>query len=279
MAKKISVITGGHGGMGKAIAKELGKTSTLVLASRSENKLLDTQKEMRELGYEVHIFPLDIRDEGKVQELAGFAASLGDVTNVIHTSGVSPANTGADDILTINAMGTIYITNAFYPVMADGGVLINFGSVAAYTIEAPEEWYEVFDNCEDAGFYDQLKALTEPFKDDEFSCAGIAYTISKRFVIYYTQKNTVRFANKGCRILSVSPGSYLTPMHQALIDNQPETAEMQKESIPFRRWGHPYEIAALTEFLCTSGAGFINGVDILADGGQTANTFVGQLDG
>ena len=278
MKKQVSVITGGHGGMGKAIARELGKTSTLVLAARNEKKLLDVQKEMQELGYDAHVFPLDIREENKVKELAAFAASLGDVTNVIHTSGVSPANTGTDDILTINAMGTIYITNAFYPVMAEGGVLINFGSVAAYTIEAPEEWYEVFDNCGDADFYSQLKALTEPFKDDEFSCAGIAYTISKRFVIYYTQKNTVRFANKGCRILSVSPGSYLTPMHQALIDNQPETAEMQKESIPFRRWGHPYEIAALTRFLCTTGAGFINGVDILADGGQTANTFVGQLD-
>ena len=277
MTKQVSVITGGHGGMGKAIARELGKSSLLVLAARNEKKLLETQAELEEYGCETRIFPLDIRDESKVKELADFAASLGNVVNVIHTSGVSPANTGTEDILTINAMGTIYLTNAFYPILAEGGVLINFGSVAAYTIEAPDEWYEIFDECEDAGFYDKLKELTAPFQDDEFSCAGIAYTISKRFVIYYTQKNTVRFANKGCRILSVSPGSYLTPMHQALIDNQPETAEMQKESIPFRRWGHPYEIAALTAFLCTPGAGFINGVDILADGGQTANTFVSQL--
>ena len=97
-------------------------------------------------------------------------------------------------------------------------------------------------------------------------------------MIYYSQKNTVRFAKKGCRILSISPGSYMTPMHQALLDNQPETAQMQLDSIPFERWGRPHEIAALVSFLCSPGAGYLSGIDILTDGGQIANTFVSQLD-
>ena len=54
-------------------------------------------------------------------------------------------------------------------------------------------------------------------------------------------------------------------MHQKLIDNQPETAENQLELIPAGRWGHPCEMGALTAFLCSSGAGYVNGVDILAD--------------
>ncbi|WKY45040.1 SDR family oxidoreductase [Eubacteriaceae bacterium ES2] len=277
MLKKISVITGGHGGMGKAIACELGENYTLVLAGRNEEKMTSAKKEMEELGYEVFIFKVDIQDQQRVNELAAFAASLGEVVNVIHTSGVSPADTGAEVILSINAMGTLYLTNAFYPVLSEGGVMINFASVAAYTIEASDEWYEVFDTCEAPEFYEKLKLLTDPFKDDAFVWAGIAYCLSKRFVIYFSQKNTVRFADKGCRILSISPGSYLTPMHQKLIDNQPETAEMQKESIPLDRWGRPYEIAALVVFLCSKGAGFLSGVDILADGGQIANTFVEQL--
>lgn len=40
------------------------------------------------------------------------------------------------------------------------------------------------------------------------------------------------------------------------------------------RWGHPYEIAELIGFLVSPGAGFVSGVDILADGDQTANTLV-----
>ena len=66
------------------------------------------------------------------------------------------------------------MVEAFYPVLADGGVMINFSSVAAYTM-------------------------------------------SKKFVIYFTQKNVARFVEKHCRILSISPGCYLTPMHQKLI--------------------------------------------------------------
>lgn len=277
MAKKISVITGGHGGMGKAIAKELGKNFTLVLAGRNEAKMQITRKELEELGYEVHLFRVDIQDANRVKELAAFSASLGEVMNVIHTSGVSPTDTRAEEILSINAMGTLYLTNAFYPVFSEGAVMINFASVAAYTIEASDEWYEAFDACEAPDFYESLKLLIAPFSEDDFVYSGIAYCLSKRFAIYLSQKNTVRFAVKGCRILSISPGSYLTPMHQKLIDNQPETAVMQKESIPLGRWGHPYEIAALTAFLCSTGAGFLTGVDILADGGQTSNTFVSQL--
>lgn len=100
------------------------------------------------------------------------------------------------------------MVEAFYPVLADGGVMINFSSVAAYTM-------------------------------------------SKKFVIYFTQKNVARFVEKHCRILSISPGCYLTPMHQKLIDNQPETAENQLDLIPAGRWGHPYEMGALTAFLCS----------------------------
>ena len=114
-------------------------------------------------------------------------------------------------------------------------------------------------------------------EEGEFFRAGLAYAMSKKFVIYFTQKNVARFAEKHCRILSISPGCYLTPMHQKLIDNQPETAENQLELIPAGRWRYPYEMGALTAFLCSFGAGYINGVDILADGGQNAGIFVPQI--
>ena len=56
-----------------------------------------------------------------------------------------------------------------------------------------------------------------------------------------------------------------------------EAVEKVLELIPAGRWGYPYEMGALTAFLCSSGAGYINGVDILADGGQNAGIFVPQI--
>ena len=78
-----------------------------------------------------------------------------------------------------------------------------------------------------------------------------------------------------------SPGGDLFGLasgrHPLEEKRQPETAENQLELIPAGRWGHPYEMGALTAFLCSSGAGYINGVDILADGGQNAGIFVPQI--
>ena len=67
-------------------------------------------------------------------------------------------------------------------------------------------------------------------------------------------------------------------MHQALLDNEPEQAAMDMASIPMQRWGHPYEMAALIRFLCSRGAGYITGVDILADGGGSLTAGVPQID-
>ena len=280
MKNQVSVVTGGDGGMGKAICKELGKSTVLVLAGRNTEKLESAKRELVELGMEAHLCRTDIQDADQTEKLAQFAASLGDVRNVIHTSGVSPANTSAEKIVSINAVGTVHVVKAFYPVMAPGGVLISFSSVAAYSMDMNPDWLPVFDAWDRPEFYEKLLAFGGPESadpEDEFLRAGLLYSISKKFVIQFSQRNVARFAEKGCRILSISPGSYLTPMHQSLIDNQPETAEDQLELIPLGRWGHPYEMGALVAFLCSPGAAYLNGTDILADGGQTANIFTEQI--
>ena len=201
------------------------------------------------------------------------------MTQVIHTSGVSPSDTATENIIKINAVGTVNMVEAFYPALTEGGVMINFFSVAAYTMPQTDEWTQAFEIWDRPDFFGRMLALAGEAEDEEseFFRAGLAYAMSKKFVIYFTQKNVARFAEKHCRILSISPGCYLTPMRQKLIDNQPETAENQLELIPAGRWGHPYEMGALTAFLCSPGAGYINGVDILADGGQNAGIFVPQI--
>ena len=279
MKKTITVVTGGHGGMGKAICKELGKDSAIVLAGRNEKKMAAAKEQFEELGIESYICKTDISDAAQAEALAAYAASLGEVRRVIHTSGVSPSDTNTENIIRINAVGTVNMVKAFYPVLAEGGVMINFSSVAAYTMPQTEAWTQAFESWDLPDFYDRMLALAGEAEDEEseFFRAGLAYAMSKKFVIYFTQKNVARFAEKHCRILSISPGCYLTPMHQKLIDNQPETAENQLELIPAGRWGHPYEMGALTAFLCSAGAGYISGVDILADGGQNAGIFVPQI--
>ena len=108
--KKLTVITGGAGGMGRAIAKKIGPEYDLVLADRSEEALAKAVEELNALGITAHTYVVDIADKASVEKLAEYAASLGEVKNVIHTAGVSPTNTKAEDVLKINGMGTMYMT-------------------------------------------------------------------------------------------------------------------------------------------------------------------------
>ena len=59
MNKTVTVVTGGHGGMGKAICKELGKSSVIVLAGRNEAKMTSAKEQLQELGIDSHASEAD----------------------------------------------------------------------------------------------------------------------------------------------------------------------------------------------------------------------------
>ncbi len=285
MRKKLSVITGGSSGLGLAAARCLASETSVLLCARGAAGLEKAKAELLTFGADVHIFQMDAAEAEAAKACAEYAAGLGDVVNVIHTAGVSPANTKAEDILRINTLGPINIVQAFYPVMAEDGVAICFGSTAGYVMDTNEKMAplaplakQVYEKWEEPGFPALLMDfLANVMHLPENARAGSAYCLSKNFVKYFVYANTWRFAKKGCRILSVSPGSYLTPMHQALIDNAPESAGRNLQGIPLQRWGHPYEMGKLVAFLCSKGAGYITGVDILADGGCTFAGTVTQI--
>ena len=134
----------------------------IVLAGRNLAKMEAAKAELDELGVESCLCKTDIADRAQVQALADYAASLGDVTQVIHTSGVSPSDTATENIMKINAAGTVNMVEAFYPVLAEGGVMINFSSVAAYTMPQTDEWTQAFEAWNEPDFYDRLLALAWP---------------------------------------------------------------------------------------------------------------------
>ena len=71
----------------------------IVLAGRNLAKMETAKAELDELGVESCLCKTDIADRAQVQALADYAASLGDVTQVIHTSGVSPSDTATENII------------------------------------------------------------------------------------------------------------------------------------------------------------------------------------
>lgn len=282
MDKRVCVLTGGCGGMGHAISLRLGKDHTMLLADVSEERLDAEVATLAKLGIEAVGMAVDVAEREQVDALTVRAAELGVVDTVIHTAGLSPAGATAENIIEVNALGTVNMVEAFSGKIAEGGAMIVFGSSAAWTLDPPEDWYEAYGHWNEPDFFDTLLGIVgekedDADEDDEFFRAGQAYALTKRFVCEFARMNTVRFAERGVRILSFSPGSYLTPMHQLLIDSQPDMAEAQMELTPLGRWGRPVEVAGFIEFLCSPLAGYVTGVDILADGGTIAMQRVRQV--
>jgi NAD(P)-dependent dehydrogenase (short-subunit alcohol dehydrogenase family) len=135
--------------------------------------------------------------------------------------------------------------------------------MAGHTIlplELTEQADKLLDQPHDINFISAMEAITK-------GNSGLSYTISKRGVIRMVEKQGVAWGKKGARIVSVSPGLINTPMGKK--EAAAVTGARLKQLNPLGRFGEPDEIAAPIEFLCSTGASYINGCDIRIDGGVT----------
>jgi NAD(P)-dependent dehydrogenase (short-subunit alcohol dehydrogenase family) len=266
--KTVAVITGGAGGMGLATAKILGQHHHVVISDVVHKRLEEAIGELKNLGCDATAIVCDVIDEASVDGLMKQAAALGTVVSVIHTAGVSPQMTDARMIMKINALGTVNVTNACYDLAQEEFSLINVASMAAHMLPSlllPQRAYPLATTHPDAF----LKRATWVCRlmPNKLYQNGLAYGISKHFVIWFSRTSAARFGKKGARVMSVSPGSFDTEMGR--LEEKSGSAEMLKTAA-LKRFGRPEEIAEVLAFCASPKASYLTGTDILCDGGVVA---------
>jgi NAD(P)-dependent dehydrogenase (short-subunit alcohol dehydrogenase family) len=98
------------------------------------------------------------------------------------------------------------------------------------------------------------------------------YPVAKHGLIGLTRALAIEYAARGIRVNSISPGFILTPQAESWLAARPDPAaerRRQMELLPCKRLGTPREVAYTALFLASDEARFINGADILIDGGRT----------
>ena len=262
----ICVITGGGSGMGLEAAKLVGKNQKVILVGRTASKLDSALKELAAVGVEAEAYACDTSDFDAVKTLAAYAAGQGNVKTVIHAAGVSPHMTDGEQIFNINALGTIYIDEAFGEAMDRGSVILNVASMAAYMFpqdQIPTQVYQLALSSVDA-FKAAGAQIVAAVPED--ARTGAAYSISKNFVTWYTAKEAVKLGKKGIRVVSISPGTFNTPMGKIEGEQAASIAMMGA----LGRLGEPEEIAKMMAFMVSDDCSYLTGVDILYDGGTVA---------
>ena len=264
--RNICVITGGGSGMGLETAKCMPKDKTIVLSGRTVSKLTGAVNQLKELGYEAYAHPCDTSDRKSVRELAEYAATLGEIKNVINAAGMSPNMAKPEALLRVNALGTVYVNQEFSRLMNKGSVILDISSNSAYVLPKiliSKKIYGLSEIDEEA-FVQKLLKKSRLAKGD-YQQAGLAYAYSKNFVIWYAQKSAFDLGKRGIRVASLSPGLIATAMGNL---EKEEGGSMLKYGAE-ERMGAPEELGFAIATAADERNGYLAGVDILVDGGCT----------
>jgi NAD(P)-dependent dehydrogenase (short-subunit alcohol dehydrogenase family) len=272
MSKPVLVIVG-SGGMGAAIARRIGYGRTLVLADFDEGRLASFTASMQGDGYDAVAHRVNVSDRASVASLADAAATLGPITGVAHTAGVSPQQAPVAAVLAVDLLGTAIVLEEFERVIAEGGAGVVISSMGGHMGTYPPELEQALASTPT----DELLAL--PFLSAEnLTNAGAAYSIAKRANQLRVRAAAPLWGEKGARINSISPGIISTPMGQLeLAGPGGEGMRAMLDASAVKRLGTPEDIANASEFLLDPRSSFITGTDLLVDGGVIAALKSGRL--
>ena len=243
---KVAVITGASRGLGRAMALALGEAGAkLALAGRNQEKLAETRKLAAARGIENEVFTADVRDEAQVKKLEkDVIARFGAAHILINNAGTAVRKNLADFsldewklVLDTNLTGAFLASRAFIPHMkaAKWGRIINITSIMAHV----------------------------------GSTGRGAYCASKSGLLALTKCLALELVSDNINVVAISPGFYETDLTAPLRADAQRNAALMAAT-PAARWGKPDEIGSLARYICSEGAGFMTGTDILMDGGWTA---------
>lgn len=263
----------GCGGLGMGTARALGKHHPLLLVDIAADRLAAAVDNLRLEGYDASGQPCDITDPVQVGVLGQRLGQGAGVSVLAHIAAIGNIADDWRQMMVVDLIGPHLIADAVQPHMVHGGVAIFVGSLAGYLPPLDAKIEALLDAPLATGFLDEMAAVlgNAPRWVD-------TYAYAKLGVMRLAEKRAIAWGRNGVRALSLSPGLINSPMARAqgatLPSHDGEEREVSRDEkakeVPLGREGTMLEIISVLEFLTSDGARFINGIDIVVDGGHRA---------
>ena len=271
MKKQVSVLIGA-GSIGQAIIRRVSAGKHIVLADYSVENARQAAKTLEDAGFECSVIQCDLGEKDDILKLVDYATSKGEVKYMVNAAGVSPSQAPVERILQVDLYGTSVLMEEFGKVIADGGSGIIISSQSGHRLPAlPQEQNDALamTPCDKLLELPFINAIDDTLK---------AYQYSKRCNVLRVMFEASRWGKCGATINSISPGIIITPLANDELHGPRKDGYLRMiQSSPVGRPGTPDEVGDLAEFLMSSRGRFINGTDILIDGGTTASYWYGDL--
>ncbi|SDB16452.1 Enoyl-(Acyl carrier protein) reductase [Pseudomonas sp. NFACC13-1] len=256
LAGKNVLITGATGYLGAAMSNAVAAAGAHVLVnSRSFERGTLLVEKLSSQGFSAELAVFDVGNEVQVREfMDAFAPrELHVLINNAYAGGGGTVETsGGEDYLDAYEVSLVAAHNVLkhaLPAMrravcsAGEASVINVGSM--YGMVSP-----------DARIYDTASGTNPPF-----------YGAAKAAMIHWSKYAACEFGRENIRINSISPGPFPSIQVQ---QGAPEFIAKLAQKVPMGRIGQAKEIMGPILFLASSAASFVNGTNLVVDGGWTA---------
>ncbi|MEN6616161.1 MAG: 3-oxoacyl-[acyl-carrier-protein] reductase [Syntrophorhabdus sp.] len=238
MNGKVTIITGGAQGIGRAIAQLLaGKGSDIAVFDIIDGSEIKAAIEAK--GKRCEVYTVDVADfEAAEKAINQVVKDFGKVDNLVNNAGITidkllvrMKEDDWDRVMRVNLKSVFNCTKAIMRhMLRTGGNIVNISSVTG-----------VMGNAGQAN-----------------------YAASKAGIIGFTKSVAKEYAERSIRVNAVAPGFIRTKMTDALDER---TKESMFGAIPLKRLGEPEDVANVVYFLLSHYSGYITGEVINVNGG------------
>ena len=247
---KTAIITGASSGIGEGIAKLFAEEGAKL--ALFDIKGCPIAEEIKSKGGVCYYHQVDVSSEEQVKTAIEEAVNeLGKIDILVNNAGIPGANKPThlieekewDKVFDIDVKGVLFCSKHAIPLMIanGGGSIINLSSV-----------YAICGSMGDISIYHAAKAA----------------------VASMSRQDACTYGRKGVRVNAILPGTVATPLMENLTKDLPGGWEGYKAYIakhnPMNKIAEPIDIAYGALYLASDESRFVNGIELVIDGGYSA---------